>query len=118
MISKLTGSLILLTGILLGVHSSMGMLQFKHFVSIHTEASGASGAQSDNTFSKVPMDIIAECLVGLLLILLSVAQLNGNFKEIVNPPQSNVRLFDQLFYSEDFATLQQRKHPLIAVDKE
>jgi len=86
------------------LHSASGMLQWKHFVTIHEDASVK--------YSDIPTDIIMECLGGLIGSLLAITLLVGEMKEIINPPESRLKIFDGLFYSEDFITFQHRKNPL------
>ena len=99
---NLIGFVMIVIGTCMGVHSAMGVTQFKHYSGIH----GIDG-------SILPMDIYIECLGALLIILMALVHVyGGQFKPIVKAPQMTWKVMDQLFYCEDFVTFNHRKHPL------
>ncbi len=108
-ISKTVGWVILALGIVFGIHSAMGVSQFKHFIAIHESPEGGALSAKEKD---LPMDIRIECLGALLAVLIAITFLNGEFKEIINPPGARVKCFDSLFYTEDFISFNHRKNPV------
>ena len=104
------GSILLLCGIICGLHGAMGMNQFKHWISIHDDISH----DYHKSILNIPKDIVFESIVGLSIILFSIILLSKPFKEIINSRESRLRLFDSLFYCEDFMVFKHRKHPINA----
>jgi len=90
--------LVALFGALLMAHSAFSMIQFRHFL---------KGAQDVST--STPVDIVIECLGGLLLLIWSGTHLAGQFKSLLAAPDFASKSYDQLTFREDFVRFNTRE---------
>lgn len=102
------GWMLLLAGVVFGIHAAMGMSQFKHWISIHDDLAH----DYHKSLLNIPKDIVLESLIGLGIVLFAITLLTKPFKEIINSRESRLRVFDSLWYCEDFMVFKHRKHPI------
>lgn len=108
--STLFGVGLVLVTVLLAVHSALGVMQYKHWLSIQ---------DSHPSNENLPHDIVIECLIALLLVLIAIHFfLTNPMKVVINTQQKSLRTLDSVLYAEDFLTFRSRKHPISIISME
>lgn len=91
------GHLFCLVGTVCMIYSAFETMEFKAFVK-----------ESGDGNLSMPINIIVQCLVGLLLCTFGITLVAGNFKEILASPSFHQESWDTVRYRKEFATCDHR----------